>query len=161
MSNSHQFNSKLRKGRGCVCFLYSYLPSVWHIMNSQKIFFESIANDWVLNIAYRIRRRKWQPTAVFLPGELHGQRSLVGYGPWGNRVKHGWRHSTESGNTRIFNKRSGWCLPWVTSPAEGSSNYLPFIPWICIKPQLCTNTPQGFVGDTKLSQTWPLFSKNL
>ena len=25
--------------------------------------------------------RKWQPTPVFLPGETHGQRSLVGYGP--------------------------------------------------------------------------------
>ena len=23
----------------------------------------------------------WQPTSVFLPGELHGQRSLVGYSP--------------------------------------------------------------------------------
>ena len=23
----------------------------------------------------------WQPTAVFLPGETHGQRSLVGYTP--------------------------------------------------------------------------------
>ena len=28
-------------------------------------------------------RRKWQPTPVFLPGEFHGQRSLVGYSPWG------------------------------------------------------------------------------
>ena len=27
-------------------------------------------------------RRKWQPTPVFLPGEFHGQRSLVGYSPW-------------------------------------------------------------------------------
>ena len=26
---------------------------------------------------------KWQPTPVFLPGEPHGQRSLVGYRPWG------------------------------------------------------------------------------
>ena len=26
-------------------------------------------------------RRKWQPTPVSLPGTLHGQRSLVGYGP--------------------------------------------------------------------------------
>ena len=26
-------------------------------------------------------RRKWQPTAVFLPGESHGWRSLVGYSP--------------------------------------------------------------------------------
>ena len=27
--------------------------------------------------------RKWQPTAVFLPGKSHGQKSLVGYSPWG------------------------------------------------------------------------------
>ena len=26
-----------------------------------------------------------QPTPVFLPGEFHGQRSLVGYSPWGCR----------------------------------------------------------------------------
>ena len=25
-------------------------------------------------------RRAWQPTPAFLPGESHGQRSLVGYG---------------------------------------------------------------------------------
>ena len=30
-------------------------------------------------------RREWQPTLVFLPGELHGQRSLVGYSPWGHK----------------------------------------------------------------------------
>ena len=28
-------------------------------------------------------RRKWQPTPGFLPGESHGQRSLVGCSPWG------------------------------------------------------------------------------
>ena len=28
-------------------------------------------------------RRAWQPTPVFLPGELHGERSLAGYSPWG------------------------------------------------------------------------------
>ena len=27
--------------------------------------------------------RRWQPTPVFLPGKSHGQRSLVGYSPWG------------------------------------------------------------------------------
>jgi len=26
-------------------------------------------------------RRKWQSTPVFLPGKLHGQRSLAGYSP--------------------------------------------------------------------------------
>ena len=30
-------------------------------------------------------RRKWQPTPVILPGELHGQRSLVGYRPWSHK----------------------------------------------------------------------------
>ena len=31
------------------------------------------------------RRRQWQPTPVLLPGESHGQRSLVGYSPWGHK----------------------------------------------------------------------------
>ena len=30
-------------------------------------------------------RREWEPTAVFLPGESHGQRSLKGYSPWGGK----------------------------------------------------------------------------
>ena len=30
-------------------------------------------------------RRKWQPTPVFLPGESHGQRSLVDYSPRGRK----------------------------------------------------------------------------
>ena len=30
-------------------------------------------------------RRKWQPTPVLLPGKPHGQRSLVGFGPWGHK----------------------------------------------------------------------------
>ena len=32
------------------------------------------------------RRKEWLPTLVFLPGEFHGQRSLVGYSPWGHKV---------------------------------------------------------------------------
>ena len=28
-------------------------------------------------------RRKWQPTPVFLPGESHGRKGLVGYSLWG------------------------------------------------------------------------------
>ena len=35
---------------------------------------------WVGKISWR---RKWQPTPVSLPGESHGQRSLVGYSLWG------------------------------------------------------------------------------
>ena len=38
------------------------------------------SDPWVRKIS---RRRAWQPTPVFLPGESHGWRSLVGYDPWG------------------------------------------------------------------------------
>ena len=39
-------------------------------------------NPWVRKIPWR---RKWQPAPVFLPGESHGQRSLVGYSPRGRK----------------------------------------------------------------------------
>ena len=29
--------------------------------------------------------REWLPTPVLLPGETHGQRSLMGYSPWGRK----------------------------------------------------------------------------
>ena len=29
-------------------------------------------------------RWEWQPTPVFMLGESHGQRKLVGYSPWGH-----------------------------------------------------------------------------
>ena len=37
---------------------------------------------WVGKILWR---RKWQPTPAFLPGKIHGQRSLAGYRPWGHK----------------------------------------------------------------------------
>ena len=40
-------------------------------------------NSWVRKMPWR---RKWQPTPVFLPGKCHGQRSLVGYSPWGHKA---------------------------------------------------------------------------
>ena len=45
-------------------------------MSAPFPFFDSTMSFW---------RRKWQPTPVFLPGESHGQRSLVGYSPWGRK----------------------------------------------------------------------------
>ena len=30
-------------------------------------------------------RREQQPTPVFLPGAFHGERSVVGYSPWGRK----------------------------------------------------------------------------
>ena len=39
-------------------------------------------DPWVQKIP---QRRTWQPTPVFLPGESHGLRSLVGCNPWGHK----------------------------------------------------------------------------
>ena len=39
-------------------------------------------NPWVGKIPWR---RKWQSTPVLLPGKSHGQRSPVGYSPWGGK----------------------------------------------------------------------------
>ena len=42
------------------------------------------AEDWVRFLGGEDPwRREWQPTPVFLLGEFHGQRSLVGYSPRG------------------------------------------------------------------------------
>ena len=39
-------------------------------------------DPWVGKIPWR---RKWQSTPVLLPGKSHGERSLVGYSPWGRK----------------------------------------------------------------------------
>ena len=49
------------KEPACHCRRCRFDPQVWKI-------------SW---------RRKWHPIPVFLPGKPHGQRSLVGYSPWG------------------------------------------------------------------------------
>ena len=55
-------------------------------------------DPWVGKIPWN---RKWQPTPVFLPGEFHGQKSLVGYSPWdciefmgSHRVGYNWATNT-------------------------------------------------------------------
>ena len=53
--------------------------------NSQFQFLSLVAQQldpWVGKIPWR---RKWQPTAMFLPGKFHGQRSLEGHSPWGHK----------------------------------------------------------------------------
>ena len=44
----------------------------------------AVWKTWVRSLGWKIPwRRVWQPTPVFLPGEFPGQRSLMGYSPWG------------------------------------------------------------------------------
>ena len=46
-------------------------------------------------------RRKWQLTPVFLPEKFHGQRSLVGYSPWGHKESDMPEH-TQHNNLKIY-----------------------------------------------------------
>ena len=39
-------------------------------------------SPWVGKIPWR---KEWLPTPVLFSGELHGQRSLAGYNPWGHK----------------------------------------------------------------------------
>ena len=68
-------------------------------------------------------RREWQPTPVFLPGELHGLRSLAGYSPWRRRVGHDW-----ATYTFLFQERSplsSLASPWNLWSQKGNES----LPW--------------------------------
>ena len=46
----------------------------------------AMQETWVPSLVRKIPwRRKWHPTPVLLLGKSHGQRTLVGYSPWGHK----------------------------------------------------------------------------
>ena len=55
-------------------------------------------------------RRAWQPTPVLLPAESHGQRSLAGYSPWGQK-----RFPVH--RTRVWASEPPWQCETPTGPA--------------------------------------------
>ena len=65
--------------------------SVAHTVKNPPAMWKS----WIGKIPWR---RAWQPTPVFLSGESLGQRSLVGYSPWGQK------ESDTNGGVSIYNK---------------------------------------------------------
>ena len=63
-------------------------------------------SPWIGKIPWR---RVWQPTSIFLPGESHGHRSLVGYSPWGRKsqtwlkqCRHDCMHETQKSDLMII-----------------------------------------------------------
>ena len=56
----------------------------WYMLD-EKIMIPQ-AQQWKITKAlFESWRRKWQPTPIFLPGEFHGERSLVGSSPWDHK----------------------------------------------------------------------------
>ena len=71
---------------------------------------EWIRHHWI----FLSWRRKWQPTAVFLPGESHGGRSLAGYSPWGRRESDMTERRLHQMHRREANIFPGPFVLWTT-----------------------------------------------
>ena len=77
----------------CYC-LSALSPLPWWLHGKESIY--QCWRHWRLGFCLLVRkipwRRKWQPTPLFLPGESHGQRSLVCHSPWG---RESWSQLTD------------------------------------------------------------------
>ena len=70
-------------------------------------------------------RRKWQPTPVYLHGKSRGQRSLVGYSPWGRkRVRHNL--PTKQQGRSIITRGSRGCMVQSTKCWVNQVRLFPF-----------------------------------
>ena len=76
-------------------------------------------DPWVWKIPWR---RKWQPILVFLPGESHWQRSLVGYSPGPDPKQHSkdfGKENKQKTNRQTFGLRDrAPGLPWWSSGSD-------------------------------------------
>ena len=78
-------------------------------------------SPWVEVIPWSMQ---WQPTPVLLSGESHGQRSLVGYSPWGRK---------ESDTTERLNSSTRWVVLQGTQRSSlrgGSGLHSSRPPWL-------------------------------
>ena len=79
-SNEEENNNKSRlTGMGVLLKYVTIRASlVAQTVKNMPIMQDTQFDSWVGKIPWR---REWQPTPVFLPGESHGQRILVGCNP--------------------------------------------------------------------------------
>ena len=88
---------------------HSGKESAWQCRKYKRCAF----NPWVRNIPWR---RKWQPIPVLLLGKSHGQKSLVGYSPWGHRVGHRsaqHTHARTHAHMHARTRASSGCNVWT------------------------------------------------
>ena len=96
-------------------------------------------DPWVGKMPWR---REWQPTPVSLPGESHGQRSLVGHSPWGPKE---WT-TTEWLNkwpSLLMNSEGNWRFPSGLGPLIDSTRVLRVLCW-----------DRGPAAPTVVAATW-------
>ena len=69
------------------------------------------------------RRRKWQPTPVFLPGKSHGRRSLVGYSRWSHNESDTTEHARTHRDYYNQKNKTGTLLQRLRYIRAGSAPY--------------------------------------
>ena len=78
-----------RTSRGCVCvFVCVGRKIICHLpcwLRLQRIHLQCRRPGFSLWVGKIPQRRAWQLTPAFLLGKFHGQRSLVGCSPWGQK----------------------------------------------------------------------------
>ena len=91
-------------------------------------------------------RREQQPTPVFMPGESHGQRSLVGYSPWGFKesdMTERLNNTTRRGRDAVLSKN----LASDSDPGAGGIS--PHRASLCRVRNLCST--QTLLGPKEMS----------
>ena len=81
----------------------------------------NVFNPWVGKIPWR---RAWQPTPGFLPGEFHGQRSLLCHNLWSHKQSDTTEHRTYTHSLYAYSKKFGFI---VRVYGEGNG----FLQWLC------------------------------
>ena len=130
-----------------------------------------VGHDWATSLSlftFMHWRRKWQPTAVFLPGESQGRGSLVGCCLWGHTesdtTEATWQQQQDTGlpswllirvtwgTSTMSDSQVSWvkfCFNW--NDWGWSSVYLPIWASVCLFPQ--REVP---LGESTCSLRWDL-----
>ena len=97
---------------------------------------ETWIQPWVGKFPWR---RKWQPTPVFLPGEAHGQKSLVGYSSWDRRTELSFLGFPDSSVGKEYACNAGGLTPRSGRSAEEGIGYPLQYSWASLMAQLVMN----------------------
>ena len=117
---------------------------------------ETWVDPWVREILWR---KKWQPTPVPLPGKSPGQRSVVGYSPWGrkesDRTEQPHFHFCSSGHLRLLVApraifHVGCKVSDTTEWLNNNKGYILPRPCIAVKRESVSRVFQGQILEVKL-----------
>ena len=103
---------------GFLVFLYCFVHNLAQLISS-KLFLVPYTFCW---------RRKWQSTAVFLPGKSYGQKGLAGFSPWGCKSRTRLSDFTFTFQFDALEKEIAthssilaWRIPWTEESGEPQS----------------------------------------